>query len=162
MRSKNRYQIPCDLAYLRATLSDARFHNGPLLHAIDFILREGTAVYAALDGIVVDMKMDSFIGGPDPEFVRDANYITLQHVGGEFSEYVHLQHASGIVDEGDYVGVGQLIARSGNTGYSTTPHLHFHVGRSARTTLGWRTIEPIFMSDIPIDRISVRRTAMEK
>ncbi|MGB8169537.1 MAG: M23 family metallopeptidase [Chthoniobacteraceae bacterium] len=42
-------------------------------------------------------------------------------------EYLHLQKNGVLVKVGDEVQAGDLVARSGNTGCSTGPHLHFHV-----------------------------------
>jgi len=52
------------------------------------------------------------------------------HADGTTGEYYHLAPGSALVEVGQDVTAGQAIARSGNTGYSTVPHLHFGVYRA--------------------------------
>lgn len=103
-------------------------HVGNLINSIDFIVPEGTEVYAAADGQVIKLKDDSSIGGQDVRFWNDGNYIIISH-GAESTWYEHLKHKGGVVREGEKVKAGQLIAYSGNTGLSYSPHLHFQVNR---------------------------------
>ena len=53
--------------------------------------------------------------------------MVLEHAGGEFSLYAHLQPGSVQVKPGDPVKRGRGIARLGTSGNSTEPHLHFQV-----------------------------------
>jgi len=55
------------------------------------------------------------------------NHVILEHVNGEYSRYVHLQHDSVCVKVGDIVKCGQKIGNLGHSGNSTEPHLHFDV-----------------------------------
>lgn len=55
------------------------------------------------------------------------NLVVVEHANGEYSHYAHLRHGSVVVEPGDVVTRGQLLARLGNTGNSTEPHLHFEV-----------------------------------
>lgn len=107
-------------------------HNTPgSRHAIDIPLPEGTPVMAARAGRVISVRMDSNQGGNSPRYRSKANTIYLQHADGTYAVYAHLRHRSALVAVGDQVEAGQIIAQSGNTGYSTAPHLHFAILRNA-------------------------------
>jgi murein DD-endopeptidase MepM/ murein hydrolase activator NlpD len=96
-------------------------------YSIDFEMPEGTPVYAARSGLIIHVKDDSNRGGPDPAYRQDGNYISVLHDDGTFAEYVHLRFRGSRVRVGERVRAGDHIAYSGNTGFSTTPHLHFSV-----------------------------------
>jgi murein DD-endopeptidase MepM/ murein hydrolase activator NlpD len=102
-------------------------HQGQEQYALDFAMTEGTPVYAARDGIVVDVKESSKAGGPRKSYKDLSNYVSIAHADGTIGEYHHLQHNSVLVEIGRRIKVGTVIALSGNTGYSTRPHLHFGV-----------------------------------
>ena len=110
--------------------------NGSYTHqgknAFDFVMEEGTKVCASRDGLVVAVKEDSNIGGPDESFMKHGNRITILHEDGSFSDYVHLQYQGAMVRPGDRVKAGQVIGLSGNTGWSTKPHLHFQVYKAVK------------------------------
>jgi Peptidase family M23 len=59
------------------------------------------------------------------------NFVVIRHAEGEYSLLAHLQKGSITVRVGDEVKAGQVIARCGNSGYSTEPHLHFQLQDSA-------------------------------
>lgn len=114
--------------------------------AIDVKMNVGQTVCAMRDGVVVGIKDDSNEGGNSKKYYDMANYILLYHKDGTFSQYVHLKHKGSLVTVGDSVIKGQPIGLSGNTGYSTTPHLHFGV---FKTTLeGFKSI-PYQLDSIP-------------
>ncbi|GAB3062618.1 M23 family metallopeptidase [Stenotrophomonas tumulicola] len=97
-------------------------------HAVDFTLPEGTPVLAARAGRVLDLQAGFSGNGLDPQHDRArANYVRIQHPDGSIAVYAHLQHDGVRVRQGQWVEAGQRIALSGNTGYSTAPHLHFAV-----------------------------------
>ena len=96
-------------------------------NAVDWTVPEGTIVCAARDGRVVGVKQDSNIGGADRSFRPFANYVIVKHSDGTFAEYVHLQKDGAMVKMGDEVTTGQPIGLSGQTGFSSKPHLHFDV-----------------------------------
>ena len=102
-------------------------HKGNSKYAIDFGLKEGTLVYSSRSGIVVKIKGDSNKGGASRKFVRFANFVTIKHSDGTYAKYTHLKKNSLKVKVGDFVKRGEVIARSGNTGYSSGPHLHLVV-----------------------------------
>jgi murein DD-endopeptidase MepM/ murein hydrolase activator NlpD len=60
--------------------------------------------------------------------------ISVLQVDGTYAEYLHLRHGGTVVKPGDRVVAGQLIGYSGNTGWSSTPHIHFHVYVPIRAT----------------------------
>jgi murein DD-endopeptidase MepM/ murein hydrolase activator NlpD len=112
-------------------------YNGRLTHhsydryAIDFAMPEGTTVCAAREGVVVDLKESSTTGGPEKKFENQSNFVSIAHADGTIGEYHHLKRDGVLVEIGQRVTAGQPIALSGNTGYSTSPHLHFGVYSAA-------------------------------
>lgn len=102
-------------------------HTGPEQYAIDWKMPAGTPVHAARDGVVVKIKDDSDKGGPDRKFENAANYILVRHADGSIANYAHLQKSGAKVILGQKVKAGDWIALSGNSGFSTGPHLHFAV-----------------------------------
>jgi murein DD-endopeptidase MepM/ murein hydrolase activator NlpD len=100
-------------------------------HAVDFIMPIGTDIHAARGGTVFEVTATNFRGGLDPE--RDApaaNLVRILHEDGTYAEYAHLNRSTIRVKPGDVVSRGQYIADSGNTGFSSGPHLHFAVIRN--------------------------------
>ena len=93
-------------------------HDDANRHALDFALAEGTAVLAARAGVVMEIIDD------DP---RGGHSLRILHDDGSMAIYAHLQHGSIPLRVGEPVAQGQRIARSGNTGTSTAPHLHFAI-----------------------------------
>lgn len=102
-------------------------------YAIDFALPDGTPVYAAREGTVINVRHDSFRGAPQPAMLDQANLIEILHDDGTIGVYGHLHWDSIRVHIGQRVARGEYIANSGNTGFSTGPHLHFAVWRNAGT-----------------------------
>jgi murein DD-endopeptidase MepM/ murein hydrolase activator NlpD len=102
-------------------------HRGQDDYAVDLAMPEGTTVCAAREGIVVDLKESSHTGGPDKKYKDEDNYVSIAHADGTIGEYHHLKYEGVLVEIGARVTAGQAIGLSGNTGYSTLPHLHFGV-----------------------------------
>jgi murein DD-endopeptidase MepM/ murein hydrolase activator NlpD len=75
----------------------------------------------------VEVKEDSNKGGLKTKYYAYGNYILIRHSDSSFAWYFHLQKNGAFVNPGDEVKVGQVIGRSGNTGYSAFPHLHIEV-----------------------------------
>ena len=105
-------------------------HRGSNLYAIDWQMPEGTPVYAARGGLVVKLKDDSNSGGSSMKYDPFNNYVLIRHADGTLGHYCHLQKGGATVKPGEIVQAGQLIAHSGNTGFSSGPHLHFSVYRT--------------------------------
>lgn len=96
-------------------------YNGGGHNGIDFAARVGTPIYAAASGVVVGTgNTDTACSG-----VSYGKWVLIRHSNGLTTLYAHLSVIS--VSQGDNVGVRQKIGLSGNTGYSTGPHLHFTV-----------------------------------
>ncbi|MBN8673696.1 MAG: M23 family metallopeptidase [Chitinophagales bacterium] len=108
---------------------------GPFSHkeraALDFKMKRGTKILAAREGVVVRVKEDGDRGGWNKKYRPYGNNIVIQHTDGSRSGYWHLQFNGALVSVGDTVQKGQVIALSGKTGYTATPHLHFLVWRSS-------------------------------
>lgn len=102
-------------------------------YAIDFDLPEGTPVVAARDGVVVEVVTGHTFGRLDPALKGMDNHVAIVHADGTVSEYVHLQSGPYVVHPGQKVTAGTVLGYSGNTGYSSGPHLHFAV---VKPTLG--------------------------
>jgi murein DD-endopeptidase MepM/ murein hydrolase activator NlpD len=95
--------------------------------ALDFKMKRGTKIAAARDGIVLRVKEDGDRGGWNPKYRPYGNNIVIQHADGTRAGYWHLQKDGALVNVGDSVKAGQVIALSGKTGYAALPHLHFLV-----------------------------------
>ncbi|WP_312766926.1 M23 family metallopeptidase [Epilithonimonas sp.] len=94
-------------------------------NALDFKMPEGTEILAAREGYVIELKQDSNTGCPDRSCANQGNYIKIIHADGTIADYYHIRMNGAKVKFGDKVEKGQTIALSGNTGWSTGPHLHF-------------------------------------
>ncbi len=97
------------------------------IKALDFTMPIGTAVTAIRDGRVILVEDTYNKHGETADFARYANYILIQHPDGTFARYVHLKQNSARIKPGDVVTIGQEIALSGNTGWTSGAHLHIEV-----------------------------------
>ena len=98
------------------------------VYAIDIAMPIGTDVLAAREGTVFEVISSNYRGGLDwDKHLRAANIVRILHDDGTFALYAHLNWDSIRVRPGDRVRAGQYIADSGNTGFSSGPHLHFAV-----------------------------------
>jgi murein DD-endopeptidase MepM/ murein hydrolase activator NlpD len=100
---------------------------------MDFTATIGTDVYATGDGVVT--MVERSYGGY-------GNCITINHGFGYETLYAHLSKMD--VRNGQKVKRGQVIGHVGNTGKSTSPHLHYEVHK------GGKAIDPVnfFFNDI--------------
>jgi murein DD-endopeptidase MepM/ murein hydrolase activator NlpD len=93
--------------------------------AVDIAMPIGETIVAVKSGIVADAADHFSIGGAANYFLDKANHVTVMHSDGSYAIYAHILYGSLSVKVGDRVKAGQELARVGNTGYSTGPHLHF-------------------------------------
>jgi murein DD-endopeptidase MepM/ murein hydrolase activator NlpD len=120
-----------------------RHHNG-----VDYASATGTPVQAVADGRVV-FAGPSMIKGKNGEpggggyIVR----IVFRSRGKAFTaSYMHLHKGTIKVKVGDRVKMGDVLAKSGNSGESTGPHLHFEIQSGKKyvwTADGSRYLEPV-------------------
>ncbi|MFF0385526.1 M23 family metallopeptidase [Streptomyces sp. NPDC004673] len=89
----------------------------------DFAVPTGTEVLAAHGGTVVKAGPNGAGDGP-----AYGNAIVIKHGNGLYSQYAHLSRVD--VKIGQVVKTGQHIAKSGSTGNSTGPHLHFEIRKT--------------------------------
>ena len=100
-------------------------------YALDIAMPEGTPIVAARSGMVVKIENDQSGRGNNPS----GNFVRILHDDGTMGVYLHLMRGSVQVREGQPVAMGERIARSGNTGNSTGPHLHFVIQRNVGLAL---------------------------
>lgn len=135
-RSDTTYRVPYAVAsnfQVTQAFPDVVTHTSPdSYYAIDVAMPIGTDIVAARDGVVFDVASGNFTAGLDPE--RDgpkANVVQIVHDDGTYAVYAHLNTNTVRVRPGDRVARGEYIADSGNTGFSSGPHLHFAILRNA-------------------------------
>lgn len=107
-------------------------HQGPFLHAIDFLVPRGTVILSPASGEIVELQ-----DCHEPwDWRRGAhylvNFLTIKHESGEFSHLGHI--AKGSVSRlgltvGSRVKRGQPIGLVGSTGWKNHDHMHFAVFR---------------------------------
>ena len=133
-RPEQPYRVPFAVATqfpVSQAFPDAITHTTPdSRYAIDVTVPIGTGIYAARGGTVFDVTSTNFEGGIDPANAAAANLVQILHDDGTYAVYAHLNWNSIRVRPGDVVARGEYIADSGNTGFSSGPHLHFAVLRN--------------------------------
>ena len=115
-----------------------RMHSGT-----DFLAAWSDTVYAAGDGIINKSGWNFGYG----------RQVRISHCGGYESSYSHLYRL--FVEVGDSVRLGEPIARAGNSGMVTGPHLHYEISR-------WdKTIDPISLLSYSLTRFPVSSTSSQ-
>jgi murein DD-endopeptidase MepM/ murein hydrolase activator NlpD len=97
---------------LHPLLGYTRMHKG-----VDFGAPSGTPIYAAGNGVIVDIGYKSDYG----------NYIKIRHTDTYATAYAHSSRFAAGLHKGDRVKQGEVIAYVGATGEATGPHLHYEV-----------------------------------
>jgi murein DD-endopeptidase MepM/ murein hydrolase activator NlpD len=124
-----RLQRPMYVMPTRGVWTSGFGYRWGVLHGgIDIANSIGTPILAASDGVVIS-------AGP---YAGYGNMVKLRHADGTVTLYGHL--SSILVDIGERVWAGDQIAKMGNTGNSTGPHLHFEVllnGTDRVDPTGW-------------------------
>lgn len=107
---------------------DTGGHTGDSYWAWDFAMPVGTPVLAAHDGVVRKSRAVGHQGCCSPSCGEDANYVVLDRGDGTESLYLHLSEAA--VSVGQQVTRGDLVGKSGESGYACGAHLHFQMQKS--------------------------------
>ena len=104
-------------------------HRGSNEYAVDFDCPVATPVLAARDGTVIAYNAAAQGAGTTPEFLdyKRTNFVLVLHDDGTIGEYMHMSPSGIEVKPGQRVHRGTRLGLSGNTGFSSTPHLHFQV-----------------------------------
>lgn len=133
-KSNSSYKLPWKCGTTQ-TCTQANFgssHQGTQKYAWDFGMKIGTPVHAVRGGTVKYIEMRSPPGSTcyNPSGINSAchnkaNFIGIKHSDGTVALYMHLSAFS--VKKGDQVAQGDKIGLSGNSGYTSGPHLHFQL-----------------------------------
>lgn len=108
----------------------AHTHKG-----IDVGAAAGSGIFAWRSGTVVTAVDDGgFHGGA-------GNYVEVQHSGGYLTRYLHIQNGGVKVQKGQSITGGQLIGQVGNTGNSSSPHLHFEIRSNGTAIDPWPVLQ---------------------
>jgi murein DD-endopeptidase MepM/ murein hydrolase activator NlpD len=121
-------------------------HRGSNEYAVDFDCPVATTVRATRPGVVVVTHDAAQGSGTTLEFLdyNRVNFVLVLHDDGTLGEYMHLSPSGVEVQPGQRVERGQALALSGNTGYSTTPHLHFQVQTAAEDGVSSQSFPFVF------------------
>ena len=105
-------------------------------YSLDFLLPVGTEIIASREGKVVKVKdsgKKNYAGKNaikgNEFYKKEMNEIIIKHPDNTFVSYSHIKYKGSFVKLGNKVKQGQIIGFSGNTGWSSAPHLDFTVFR---------------------------------
>lgn len=98
-----------------------------MYNALDFTMPEGSEITAMRDGIVIRVVKKHSRGCKMANCKKYNNYLLVYHEDGTIAEYVHFRKNGTELNPGDRVEKGQVIAYSGDTGFSSGPHLHVSI-----------------------------------
>jgi len=122
------YLLPFEAGY---AFRLSQGNNGQYTHqgknATDWALPEGTPICAARDGKVVGVRESYSEGSLEKQLLDKANVVMIRHDDGTIAAYAHLRKDGVNLLVGDWIRAGSVIGYSGNTGYTSGPHLHFEV-----------------------------------
>jgi hypothetical protein len=114
---------PVGVSYTVLTGNCTPGHQGPNRYGYDFTMPIGSPIVAMRGGTVIYVKESNF----DSDHVNGtSNHLVIDHGDGTYSTYFHMTHDGIVVEVGDAVRQGELVAYSGASG--TGPeHTHVHV-----------------------------------
>lgn len=128
--SGTKLPFTCGSTYTCSNGNFTSSHTGKDAYAYDFAMPVGTKVRAMRGGSVLRVRKVSSPGsacynGGGSSCANLANTVEVLHADGTVGLYMHLSTIS--VSKGQGVSQGQVLAKSGNSGYSTGPHLHVQI-----------------------------------
>jgi hypothetical protein len=128
--SGTRLPYACGTTYTCSNGNNTSSHSGTDQYAYDFAMPVGTSVRAMRGGVVHRIRIVSTPGDPcynggGSACANLANTVEVRHSDGSIGLYMHISTSS--VSTGQTVNQGQEVAKSGNTGWSTGPHLHVQI-----------------------------------
>ena len=133
-------------------------HWGNALHAFDIAPRSSRCIVAMKGGIAYTYDLGL---GQDHRHRSFGNYITIDHLNGEFSHYAHLATGTFVVTNGQRVEQGQALATVGNSGYTLGEGggYHIHVSVTRSLAISAPSI-PFQFEDLPDALHAVNRTVV--
>ena len=131
-------------------------------HAVDFAMREGTAVLAARSGVVVGSESRYGANADEEVLTYEGNYVLVRHDDGTLATYAHLKRDGVAVALGDRVEAGALLGYSGETGDTRLPGLHFGVSRREEGTGYEISVPVLFYVGAPPRAFSARSSLLVK
>ncbi len=131
-KSESEYFLPfaCDVTKTCTSGNHTSNHDGKDEYAFDFGTAVGTSVRAMRSGTVIGVRNvsppgSSCYNGGGSACANYANTVEVKHSDGTVALYMHL--SEGTVSVGDPVAQGEELGKSGNSGWSTGPHLHVQI-----------------------------------